>query len=116
MVYYTAEEIAEFAPLWAMLAESDDFVAETARLRDVVLLADEESLMNGSSPLLPELRRHEQEVRDFVRSQKPGWPEATERAFHFYCFYHEGNAMEFDLWAAAKSALRAKNADSGVRS
>lgn len=113
MIYYTAEEFADFSPLWVKLAESEAFAAETERLRDVVLLADEESLMNGTSSLLPELKRYEQALRDFVLSERPEWSDEKQRAFRFYCFYHDGDTLEFDVNAAARGALCARNSRLG---
>lgn len=104
MAYYTPEEIAEFFPLWERLAAREGFATQTLRIREILLLADEESIMNGSSPFVPALKRYEQEVQNFINAQNLEWSHEKQRIFIFYCLYHEGRDLEFDVAAAVRRA------------
>lgn len=108
-VIYTEDELNEFYPVWTKLANQPSFENDTLRLRDLMLWADDEAIMNGTSPLLPEIERHKSRVVDFVAQAKPDWPEKTVRNFLFYCLYHNDRELEFDFDAAARRALKRKN-------
>lgn len=108
-VIYTEDLLNEFHPVWTKLANQPGFENDTLRLRDLMLWADDEAIMNGTSPLLPEIERHKSRVADFVAKAKPDWPENTVRNFRFYCLYHNDRELEFDFDDAARRALERKN-------
>ncbi len=100
----------EFGPIWDDLAGDEDFVFETLRLRDLLLLAGEEGIMNGSSPLLPDLERYATHIEDRVSQCRPDWSDERHRIFRFSCLYHPDEGSRFDVDAAARLALEKKNA------
>ena len=108
-VVYSEEELDEFYPAWNCLADAE-FEHETLRLRDLLLWANEEALMNGTSPLRPDLDRLSDTIREKISASRPGWSSEKIRAFQFYCLYHEGREPVFNFDKAAREAMERKNA------
>jgi hypothetical protein len=109
-IEFDQAEMEEFGPSWNELVRDDDFVRETSRLRNLLLLADEEGIMNGSSPLLPDLERYAAHIDDRVSRCRPDWSGEKHRVFRFFCLYHPDEGNRFDVDAGARIALEKKNA------
>lgn len=108
-IVYSEEEVEEFHPVWMLLAEEDGFEREALRLRDLLLLADEEALCNGTSPIRPDLERFSQALHQNIAPLKLDWTAEKLRAFEFYCFHHNGRDSEYNFNHEARQALVRKN-------
>jgi hypothetical protein len=101
---YSDAEVQEFYPTWQKIAGIDNFRCETKRIRDIYLLADEESIMNGTSPLIPQLNEYNQKLQQLIQGLDLAWPQEKVEIFRFYCLYHEDGKASFDVRSATRRA------------
>jgi hypothetical protein len=109
-ISYSAEELTLFVPIWNEISKDAEFLARIEKIRDIILLADEASLMNGTSPLVPQLRTFREDVIERVKSLNPSLSETQLQRAYFYCLYHEEGSSEYDIGAASKRAAEKSKA------
>jgi hypothetical protein len=109
---YTEGEMSLFRPIWNSIPEESDIKRHIEKLRDQLLLMfDETSLLDGTSPLLPDLEREKRRLSDHARQLHPHLTDDDLGKLFFYALYHKGDSNEYDFDAEVNALLDRQGQD-----